>query len=361
MVLSRETRVVVWGMDPKITLDEVPKLLRMDYNTSINYLTDKKHLSYNEKHLLNEWVSPKRNKTFTISQKKLAGEDVRFIQAVGKYETAASVNKAIIDNQVLPREYRVFNHTVDAVFFEVEGRVYCALEASSTQEGKVRSALFGQGRKEKKKEEWGKVDYQKIAAFSIDSKFFYWLFSKRGTTLKLPIGKGKTYEINLVDISAVSQLADKNAYDNKSEGADVLGSLPALSGLGTNQSVYEGGIHLTNNDVTLKMSIHYDCSCYIDSGRSTLTSQSQVNNIDNDFPGFVLVIYKLLFPGMFALHNQETRLGHWDQAKEEVQRKNWALKVIKELSDENGITYKDLRVVFGVNTGSGLLEKIRKQ
>lgn len=338
-----DTRIVIWGMDSSLSLEDFLPLLMMNYDAPIDYLEDHQ-VDMREKTLLNGW-RPFNGEEFLIDSLEIQGVEVKYISAIGLYETAISSTKAIVEGRLLPRTYRVFNRTVNAVFFEIHKRVYAVLEVSSSQENRVRSVLFGQGYKYKKPE-WGKVSTKEMPQYSLDSKFFYWIFSKRGQELNIDWGNS-TANIKILDVSAVSQYSDRNVHDNRNEGPDVLGSLPALSGLGKNQNVYEGGFQFLIDDVHLFCRFTSNSTCTLDSGRSIITRGERVTPIIEAFPRLAVTVYTILIPGLLAsFHKESNPGGSWTSKEEEKQRKFWALKVIKELSYDNNITLEDMENLF---------------
>lgn len=337
------SKIVIWAMEPRFDLDYIIDLLQLNYLQEIEYLAPYNQLTDYEKTLQNKWLPIPGRANFIIERMDIAGQTFEYIAAIGQYETQSGASKGVINNNPLPRESRVFNHSVNAVFFQYLGRVFCALEVSASQEGKVRSALFGQGNKNPK-EEWGKVYFKDIDTFALDSRFFYWIFSKRGQTVSLHGSPNET--IQIVDVSAVSQHAERKAYDSKSQGANVLGSVQALSGLGSNQSVYNGGFYfLKENNFSLFMEIGSDGSFTIDTARSSITKNNQMEIVSQNLQHVILVIYTYLFPGLKALYNAE-RGGVWNTVVEADQRKQWALEVVKELCLENEIKLNELESVL---------------
>ncbi|WP_419890744.1 hypothetical protein [Paenibacillus xylanexedens] len=345
--LDFDKRLTIWAMDQMHTLDSIMGVLRMDYNLPIEYLSERDGLTTYEKTLQIEW-RPADSEEFSVETLQVGGEDYNYISAIGKYEDSLGETRAVIDGRVvLPREYRVFNKTVDAIFFENHGRVYCILDVSVSQEKRVRSVLFGQGYKKLKKEEWGKVQHDKLVQYRLDSDFFYWLFNKRGQKINIQSVEGKEdYIVSLIDIHAVSQLSEREVYDNKSEGADVLGSLPTLSGLGTNQSVYEGGLHIIMPDMQLLTKVTNSCTCVLDSVRSVISKEGETSNVMDEFPKTSILIYTILFPGLLSRYHAEKINGEWSAEKGEKQRKAWALDVIKQLASDNAITLEDIEEIL---------------
>lgn len=342
-----DKRLVIWAMDQIHTLESIIDVLKMDYKLPIDYLSDRDDISPYDKTLQIEW-RPANGEEFSIDSLQIGDEEYSYISAIGKYEDNLGEKRAVIDDGVvLPREYRVFNKTIDAVFFENHGRVYCILDVSVSQEKRVRSVLFGQGYRRLKKEEWGKVQYDKLAQYTFDSDFFYWLFNKRGQKINIQTTEGKeAYFISLTDIHAVSQTSERDVHDNKSEGAGVLGSIPTLSGLGINQSVYEGGLHIIMPDMQLLTKVTKSCTCVLDSSRSVISKEGGTSSVMDEFPKTSILIYTILFPGLLSLYHVEKRSDAWSAEKGELQRKAWALDVIKQLASDNSITMEDIEEIL---------------
>ncbi|HDR8522608.1 TPA: hypothetical protein QC471_004566 [Bacillus toyonensis] len=133
----------------------------------------------------------------------------------------------------------------------------------------------GSCRKGNKKEEWKKINTTNVGPYKFDIRFFYWLLSKNGTSFKIKtnINQESTYEIKLKDISAVAQLADKEEYDSTSRGTNILGSLPALSGLGSNQSVYEAGFYFEVPAIEFYLRLEDNSTCFIDTSNSIIKKE----------------------------------------------------------------------------------------
>lgn len=330
-------------MDSDLSLARIIELMQLDYNIPIEYLG--REVKEYDRTLQIEWHPASGNK-FKIEKLIIGEQEISFISAIGKYEDMLGQARAIINGTLLPREYRVFNKTVDVLFFEQSGRVYCVLEVNPSQEGRIKSVLFGQGYKHRR-EEWGKLQSKDLPQYQLDSRFFYWLFSKRGQKINIKPNGTAPYSINLIDVHAVSQLSERQAHDNRSEGAGVLGSISALSGLGSNQSVYEGGFHFLLPDLQLLTRIASNCTCFLDSSRSIFTGEEDSSkSIMDDFPKTAIIIYTVLFPGLLARYHAEVQTGNWSASREEEQRKAWALQVIKELAEDNKISLVDLETIL---------------
>ena len=208
-----------------------------------------------------------------------------------------------------------------------------------------RQVLFGQGRGDNKKEEWKKINYKEILQFSWDSQFFYWLLSKIGSSFSHE--SDPEYTISLLDVSAVAQLTTEQEYDSTSKGANVLGSLPALSGLGTNQSVYEAGFAFQFPNMTLTLRMSDNSTCFINSSASNIIGENGESlNIEQDYVRVVLTIYGILLLTLKRKYNSDVANRLWTVSQEQFQRKNWALYVIRELCEENDISLDDVKGIL---------------
>ncbi|OLN21498.1 hypothetical protein BTO30_14530 [Domibacillus antri] len=260
---------------------------------------------------------------------------------------------------VIERHLRVSNRYCSAVFFDLNGQIYVVVEVSLSEEGRVRSLLFGQGRQGNKKEEWKKLKFNNVLQFGFDSKFFYWLLSNVGKEFQHD--SDKTYKIKLTDVSNVAQLTDKAEYDSKSTGTNVLGSLPALSGLGSNQSVYEAGFGFTLPKMSLTLRLADNSTCYINKDLSNVTSEKgETLTVDHELVNVTLTVYVILLLTLKKSYNADIEKKTWTHNEEASQRKKWALFVIGELCEENNVTLKDIGVLFE-RSGKKLIEESIKE
>lgn len=344
---KKETRFVIWELDSSFTLDNIIKNLSLDYNIEIDYLKDI-NIGKNDKTLNNGWIPAGGKKGYEKKVVQVAGEKISYVHAQGYYEKSVGKDRAIINNgTILPRNFRIFNRSVDAIFFDLSNKIYVVVAVSISEENRVRSILFGQGRGTKKKEEWKKVNYTNVMQFKFDSKFFYWLLSKKGTVFNAP--NDPNYKINLSDVSAVAQLTDKEEYDSKSQGSNVLGSLPALSGLGSNQSVYEAGFTFKLPNMEISLRIADDSTCYINLDDSRYIKQNgEWVDINQEYATVIMSLYSIVLLNLKLYYNLECNNKNWTSVDEEQQRKNWALFVIRELCNENNINLNDIMKTFGV-------------
>lgn len=347
---NKEMRLTVWELDKDLQLEEVISNLQLDYNQSIDYLADRTDIPYIDRTLQNGWHPGNGEATFKINEIQIANETIKYVHARGYYEKAESKDRAIINGDidngiVVPRHLRVSNRLCEAIFFELNNQVYAVIEVSHSEEGRVRSVLFGQGRKENRKAEWKKINYQDVKLFKFDSKFFYWLLSKVGK--KFCHESDLNYTISLVDVSAVAQLTDKEEYDSTSKGTNILGSLPALSGLGSNQSVYEAGFSFNLPKMSLTLRISDNSTCFINLDASTVFNEkNEPVSVKHEYIKAVLTVYVILLLTLKKSYNSEVSKRIWTTSNEAIQRKQWGLFVIRELCIENEITLEDIRDLF---------------
>lgn len=331
-------RYAVWGLDNLLSLESILILLNKNYNHSIDFLLEE-DIEESDKMLYNKWLSPSSPNPLVINERSLYGQSVRYIHALGKYEYGYGVSKSFVNDYPLPKEVRVFNQVSNVLFFEYENKVYCVVETSASQESRIRSALFGQ-RKGEKMEEWGNIEFKKPLPFIFDSKFYYWLLSKKGASFTI-----NTEKIELLDVSAISLFSERNVYESNSQGPDLLnGSVSALSGLGSNESVHSVGLKLKIGSTTLNIQVSANGATYIDTNRCTKIENDNLTSFNDDFSYFILLIYEKIFTELILHFEKDKSLHKWDDHAEALQRKTWALKVIKNLVEQNNIHIEELEI-----------------
>ncbi len=362
---KKEWRLSVWEMDKDLSLEDVVSNLQLDYNLPIDYLKEKNNLNANDKTLQNGWHPSNGEPSFNIKELTISETKIKYIHAIGYYEKADSKDRAIIKSGngaqdiIIPRHLRVFNRSCEAIFFDLNGKVYTVVEISPSEAARVRSVLFGQGRKENKKEEWKKINYKDVKQFKFDSKFFYWLLSKVGNEF-LYNGK-KDYNIKLLDVSAVAHATEQEEYDSTSTGTNILGSLPALSGLGSNQSVYEAGFTFKLPKISMTLRMSENSECFINLDNSNIENENgELLSVNHDtvYARVILTIYGILLITLKKSYNSEISDRAWTINDEQLQRKKWGLFVIKELCDENDISLKDIETMFQLQSQS--IDKLEK-
>ena len=339
---KKATRLAIWSLDANLTIDDIPGLLDKNYNTKLDFLEDY-DVSEVEKTCFNKWVSPSPNEELAVKEIMFAEENVKYIFAVGQYEHGYGVKRAIVGGRPLPKNSRVFNNAFNAIFLENMGRVFCILEASPSQEDRIKSVLFGK-RRQDPIEGWGQIITGNTPPFKFESNFYYWVFSQKGKTFDL--SSSEIEKLKLIDVSAVSQLSDRQVYDSSSEGADVLASTTALSALGSNHSVYKGGFCLSYADFTIYLNINSDGSTYIIEDESVFIKSNVSYLLTEVYAEVVILIYNVILPKLLSVFNdsQENHI-EWKTVMEE-QRKKWALLAIRSLCEENNIDIEEIEEVL---------------
>ncbi|MCY8915671.1 hypothetical protein MOE20_06530 [Bacillus atrophaeus] len=334
---DKEIRLTLLKLDRHFTLDNIIENLKLDYRKPIGYLTERQNLSSPEKILNNKWYPANNAQAFTKKTFNVGDSNIEYVLASGYYEKSASEEQAIVNGYVLPRERRVFNRTCEAIFFNLNGQVYCVIEVSQSEERNVKSILFGQGRGINKKEEWGKVEHKDITQFSFDSNIFYWLISKKGSQFNY---ENSDFKFSLTDITAISNQTDRLEYDSTNSGSNILGSSPALTALGSNHSVYEAGLSFKTPNMTLLLRLSETSTCYVNVDKSFVTLQSGDNvNVKQDLTNVVLSIYTVILLTLKGAYNSAS-----DKSEKQVtQRRNWALLVIRTLCEENEIPLNEIK------------------
>lgn len=308
-------------------------LLNKDYNYEVSFINSP---NIEDKILLNSWKAPNPTESLFINQQDLLGENIRYIHAVGHFEVGKGEVKSYVDGQLLPKEARVTKHSSNVIFFEYEQRVYAIVEICASKSPRIRSSLFGQ-RIGQKMEEWGEIEWKLPFPFTFDNKFFYWLLSKKGHAFEI-----RDKRIEVIDVSAISLTSDRNVYESNSFGPDLLnGSLAALSGLSSNETVHQAGIKLKIDSTTFNIEVSKEGVTVIDKYHCYKEGASFVS-FDSDCCYFLLLLYETIYPELLLQFNIEKSSGNWNQPQELSQRKAWAIKVIRNLIEQNDIELEDI-------------------
>jgi hypothetical protein len=333
------TRLTIWGLDNLLSIESIPLLLRKNYNLPITFLEDEP-IDNKDKTYYNKWLSPDGLQAIDVSERLIIDNNIRFVNALAAYEYGYGESRSYVNGHLLQREVRVFPHKAPVIFFEFEQKVYCVAEVSESEESRLRTHLFGQKRGAKM-EEWGKINAKQPLPFQFDSRFYYWLLSKKGQTLTL-----NDQDVNIIDVSALSLLSDRSVYNSSSEGPALLdGSLSALSSLGSNESITIVGLKIKVNNTTLQIRFGKDGVSFVDERHCYLTEDDNQSMIyyTSDCSYFILLIYGFIFPELLKKYNHDVTTGIWNTQHEAEQRKLWALKVIKQLVIQNDIELSELQ------------------
>lgn len=331
-------RYTIWEIENEsMNLDIILELLKKDYKQEIKYLQNHE-LSDIEKTLNNKWINPDAKDEILIKEydaklnfKNDDLKNIKYIYAKGLFETHLSEEKAIVKGHVLPRESRVFNHSCEACFLEVNAKIFVVLKVNSTDESKVRNKLMKY--KEGNKDLWGKVKYNKVPGFEISSKFFYWLLYKKDKVEEIQLDNEK---IRVLDISQVLQEDKYEIYTTHSMGEDILGSTSALSAFGESQKINQTGVIFVNEEIQIAGLIDRNSVFYIDNDKSS------INTNEDSFVSLAIYIYTYLIPQLFKAWKKEKEDSTWnDELLREITKK-WAINAIINLSKINEITVEEI-------------------
>ena len=237
----------------------------------------------NDKTLNNKWISPSGDNNLRIDEfhfkinedsqekedKKEKDNKVKFIHATGLFETHLSEEKAIINGNILPRESRIFNHSCEACFVEINENMYVILKINSTDESKVRNKLM-KYKDGKNKNLWGKIKYHKVNGYELNSEFFYWLLYKKDTPEEIILESEK---VRVLDVTQVSQKDKSEVYTTHNIGKDILGSTSALSAFGESQVITETGAVFINESFQIEGLVNNNSVFYVDLDKTDINSE----------------------------------------------------------------------------------------
>lgn len=360
----KEKRVSILELDRELDFEKVISNLKLNYDKPIQYLSGKHNLTHEEMTAMNGWKSKDNNDIYTVEHMNIADKVINYIVAIGYYENPLPEAKCVFlkagNEVILQKNDRVTKQFVKVIFFDIDTKLYAIIEATKTQEDKVKSLLFGQGYALNKKEEWGKISKENLQ-FHWESDFFYWLLSKVGSTFN--IETDSRYSIDIQDIFAVAHATAQDEYNSTSDGSNILGSVSALSGFGTNQNLYEAGIVFKFPNLHLVIKISEKSTCLLDLDDSYLIIPGEpAKKLTEDNTLVLITIYSILLPILKQNYNKETYTEPkiWTTEQSEIARKNWAFSAIVELCGDNDIYFEDLEPYINrrVSITNDVIQKI---
>lgn len=321
----------IWGLDNTLSLEEVADLMsKIDYSEKISYLEEVQDLSAKDKTLYHCWEAPTEIDSFRTANH---GEDgiVRYFTNVGKIEIPYTENEAYLDNEqtkLLPRERRIKKQRIKILFFEYAQKVYSVVYGSKS-DVKIKSILMGQGYKERKKKEWGKIEFP-LSQYHLSSDFFYWMYYKyiKQQILTTPHGA-----IQIKDVEGIGRFSERKQHDTRGTGPKSISELSNKTALGINQLVYESDfIIIYEKDLQINFCLNMDSSLTIDKKRSLVTKDKGVaEGITGNEVYLLLKFYLDILPGLSRTYTIEQENGSWSEKHSREARKEYALEVIRDL------------------------------
>ncbi|MEN2468005.1 hypothetical protein [Ornithinibacillus sp. JPR2-1] len=332
----------IWGLDNMMSLEDVIGLMHsMDYSEKIHYLEGKDDLSINDISLNHCWEKPSEIKCFSTANKK-ENEVVRYFSNVGIIEVPIPENDAYIDperTKLLPRDRRIKVHKVNTIFFEYFQKVY-AIVFGSKNDVKIKSVLMGQGYRERKKKEWGKVEFP-LPQYQLSSEFFYWMYYKylKQQNLTTPHGV-----IKINDVEGIGRYSDRKQHDTRGTGPKSTSELSNMTALGINQLVYKSDFNLTyENSIRVNFCLNTDSSLTIDKKRSLITKSNEVpEGISGNEEFILLKFYLDILPGLSRAYSIDQDNGSWSESHSRKARKEYALEVIRDLCSIHNIKPEEI-------------------
>ncbi|BCB39521.1 hypothetical protein BCJMU51_4440 [Bacillus cereus] len=339
-------RLRIWSFDSFVNLQSIQEALSLEYKQEIAFLNEVdvvNEIEQEDKWLYHQWLPMGNQQEIKGYDFDLNGKNIPYIFAKGCYEVGFGKKKSIVDNQLLPRKARVFNHLSQCLFFEQEGKVYCIIQVSDSQERKIRNTLFGQKNTDLKKV-WGDIELTKVYPYVLEEQFFYWLLSKCGQVFVYSDEGVEDKEINLLDVSQLSLKSRPYVYDSNCKGTNLLSeSVAALSTLANNDQVHLAGIKVKIGNAQFSFAFDSDCVIHVNTDDTWFVDEKGKTSYDKNPLYFIFHIYLVIFPTFLKAYQADWSKDKWTMRSYVAQKKEWTLKTIKLLCDENGVTIDELR------------------
>ncbi len=333
---GKETKLTVWALDPEISLNQLPELMRLNYSKAISYL-DEKDLPQIDKTLMHRWKEYISDEEFNIQSYEVLGQTILSIPVRAFIETAAPPDKALHGDFVMPRSKRVTPSLLEVFFFEMSSRVYAIINGPEYKTRYIRTLLMGGGKNpEETHKEWKKVQFKDIPNYTFSSKFFYWLISKENTTITTPL-----FEMNISDIRLLSQSPDRRDVKHESEGDNLLEEAMSKTGLGVNSRIGHIGTTISCEEGSLRFVLFETGDCFVDNYESALNGhQGELIPFEQAIDKGSLMLYSVILPSLKAAFNADR---DWTTQQQADARKTFSLGAINELCAENEISLDEIK------------------
>ncbi|MGG1662863.1 hypothetical protein [Brevibacillus sp. NRS-1366] len=323
----KRTRLVLWALDPRLTLIEVQDKLKKDYVQHIGDLLQSSVPTI-EKTLNHRWIV--YDKSFR--QSRIANKPIEYIFAKGILELQNGPRDLRFDRdgRLMPKHARVKEKEIETLFFEMEGRVYSVLATAEYLEPNVRSKLF------LKDHEWGHIDYRELPQYKFDHNFFNWLILKKGKTIKDPFGN----ELSLLDVAGFSGESHRGASTFTGSGGNIA-----------NQPVTQTMISMSSPfhklELTLEyqhMRIHFELGklseCKYDDEKTYKKSGPDEHGFVNVHEAIISIYYEII-PLLNAAFHKEILDGTFRLRYDQYQKQT-GLHVIEDIARQLDLSSVDI-------------------
>jgi hypothetical protein len=342
IMAGKETKLSIWSLDADINLEQIPRILGLDYSKDIDYLdeVDNPNLTEFDKKLMHRWREYKPDQGFEIETLEILGTTIRCISAYAYLESPAPKNQAIFGNFVVPRAQRVSHTQLPVFFFELSGRVYVIVTGPEYKTRYIRSMLMGGGRTpDESHTVWKTVQFKDIPNYTFSSEFFYWLISKENSIINTSF-----FNMNVSDIRYLAQSPDRRDVHHESKGDNLLDEAMSKTGLGVNSRVGQVGTTISTTEGTLRFVLFETGDCYVDNYESAVHSSSgEIEPFELHLEIGAIMLHGILLPAMKSAFNAEKNSQQWTTQHQAESRKTWALGAINELCSENDISIQDIQ------------------
>lgn len=335
-------RMAVWMLDETLDLEQISKLLELDYNSTIPYLEDA-DLMPHEKTLDNHWSEYYQGNGFEQHEIEILDTKIKCLPAYAVYEVPDPERDAVYEGgeYIVPRARRVTKHTQPVFFFENYGRVYAIVVGPVSSDGRIRSNLMGGKRpKDPRHTGWKKVLSSEVRNYTLPSELLYWLISKQNSIVETSF-----VHIGVSDIRYLAQSTERNDAKYMSEGSNLLDEAVPRTGLGVNSLIGQVGTTLIiQGEANLRLIIRETGECIIDTDFSVVHGKSDdFETIEDNLERAAMLLYMLILPGLRSAYNGDVNSGAWTSQHESDARKQWALGAIAELCEANNINLDEIK------------------
>lgn len=322
----------IWSMEN--TLEEIQSLISLNYDTEFKTLKNSIY-SDEEKKRKCSWTS-----FHNIIQQSVSDDlSVSYIRGKAQIEMALlPEGKWIDDGKLLSKSIRVTSVSSICMFIKNESteKIYCIVEGSKSNEGRIRSNLMRIADKEQIENEviWNKINYKNIVGYSYESDFFYWLIYNKNNTINID-----NYSFVIDDVKQFMSKEDRTEGSCEGDGDEVDREIPLMSLMSIDKKLILLKLKIIfNKQYKYCFSFSYDGRVIIEDTQCII-QRDEYKYDTMDLNKVVLDIYFIILPKLYKKYRQE--IENWKENKVHF-RKRLCFDVINQMLIENDIEFDEL-------------------
>ncbi|MED1663242.1 hypothetical protein [Brevibacillus laterosporus] len=288
----KKTRLVLWGLEPRLTLDEVKDKLSKDYTDIIHDLFQVDR-PFEERTYRHKWEMYSDSfREVMINDKK-----IKYIFAKGTIERDRVPKDCRVDRhgELLLKSNRVKVEEIETLFFEFYGRVHVVLATPKSLDSRIRTILFY------KQFDWGKIDFDKqLNQFNFESNFFNWLIYRKGQTIFDSLGNS----LDLLEVSEFSGETNRGSNEFTGKGGNISRQPATQTMISMSSNFTKLLLTLKYKEICFHFKLSRLAECEIDDDK-TFKKDAQGNFTSVNVHETIIKIYHEIIPLLKSAFNKD--------------------------------------------------------